>query len=71
MTRLKRQASQELLPTRPPKLIRRDPSVLSRLAGGIASASKFFSANVNTFHEGTGLVHSTFSRVMRLRCSCT
>ncbi|KAF9785974.1 hypothetical protein BJ322DRAFT_757269 [Thelephora terrestris] len=49
MTRLKRQASQELLPTRAPKLARRqDPSVLSRIGGGL---TKLIRTNFSAFYE--------------------
>ena len=62
MTRLKRQASQQLLPTRAPKLARgREPSVLSLLNESLTTAAKFVSTNINAFYEGTRLVRLTFS----------
>lgn len=71
MMRLKRQASRELLPTRAPKLARaQDPSVLSLLGEGFCTAAKFVFANANAFYEGTCLVCSTFTCVMRFRSSC-
>jgi len=70
MTRLKRQASQELLPTRRPKLARRDPSVLSRLGGGVTTAAKFLSTNLHAFYEGTRLVRLIVTCVIRFSRSC-
>jgi len=71
MIRLKRQASQELLPTRAPKHARRqDPSVLSQLGGGLRTAAQYVYTNVNAFCEGTCFVRSTFTYVMRFRSSC-
>lgn len=71
MTRLKRRASQELLPTRAPKLARRrDPNVLSRLSEGINTTVKFFASNVSAFCEGIYLARPTLAYVMRFRSSC-
>lgn len=72
MTLLKRQASQELLPTRAPKLARgQDTSASSGLARGfIATAVKFLHSNVSAFYEGTCLLRLPLTRVMRSRFSC-
>lgn len=71
MTRLKRQASQELLPTRAPKLARaEDPSVVSLFRETLCTAAKLVFTNVNAFYEGTYFVRSTFTYVMRFRFSC-
>ncbi|KAF9647497.1 cysteine proteinase [Thelephora ganbajun] len=52
MTRLKRQASQELLPTRAPKLARgQGSSVLSRLGEGLNTCVNYVSSNVSAFCE--------------------
>lgn len=71
MMRLKRQASRELLPTRAPKLARvQDPSVFTLLSEGVCTVAKVVYTNVNAFCEGTCLVCSTFTYVMRFRSSC-
>jgi hypothetical protein len=71
MTRLKRRASQELLPTRAPKLARgQDPNVLSRLSEGINTTVKFIASNVSAFYEGIYLPRLTLAYVMRFRSSC-
>ena len=71
MTRLKRQASQELPPTRAPKLARgQDSSVLSLLGEGFTIFTKFATTNISAFYEGTRLVRFTLAYVTRFRCSC-
>ena len=71
MIGLKRRASQELLPTRAPKLARaQDPSVLSQVGEGFCTVAKFILTNVNAFYEGTRFVRSTLTCMMRFRLSC-
>ena len=70
MTRLKRRASQELLPTRGPKLIRRDPSVFALVSGKVSSAARFVSANAAAFCEGIHLVRLFVTCVIRFSRSC-
>ena len=70
MTHLKRQASQELPPTRAPKLARGQDSVLSLLGEGLTIFTKFATTNISAFYEGTRLVRLTLAYVTRFRCSC-
>ena len=71
MALLKRQASQELLPTRAPKLARgQDASALSRLGARIITNTvKLLSSNASAFYEGTRLVTLALTHVMRFRSS--
>jgi len=71
MIPLGRQPSQEPLPARAPKLARaQDPSVLSLLGEGFSTAANLVFRDASAFYEGTCLICSTLTFVMRFRSSC-